>query len=142
MSVDLVEDDGNFQLSGDVNTDAEIKLMEEIALLAADAAKTFKGKYSDKAIQALLLAGKYNSICLMSPTAKEYFVEAATGFHRCPMCQFYYCETESCKECPLSDGQDIYCGHNYNNLLYSMMNGSQVDVFFNVSFFVKKILKR
>ena len=142
MSVGSFDEDTNFQLSGDANTDAEVRLMEEIALLAADAAKTFRGKYSDKAIQALLLSGKYCSISMMSPVAKEYFVEYATGYHRCPMCQFYYLENESCIDCPLSDGETSYCGPNYQNLLYSMMGGSQVDVFLNVSFFIKRILSR
>ena len=140
MCTDLSEDDGRYLESEDASMVAELQLMEEISLLAADAARTFKGKYSDKAIQSLLLAGKYISISSMSPCSREYFVERATGYHRCPMCVFYYLESENCEDCPMSDGEIDSCGATYQKLLYAMINGSQVDVLINLSIFLDRIM--
>lgn len=140
MSTCESEEDEKYPESEDASTVAELRLMEEISLLAAEAARTFKGRYSDKAIQSLLLAGKYVSISMLSPCTKEYFVEYATGYHRCPMCVFYYLENKSCSGCPLSDGEETSCGSGYHRLLYAMMNGSSVDVLFSLGLFLDRIL--
>lgn len=113
-----------------------------IAQLSVDCINTFRDKYPDNILQAFTFTGKYMTIAALDKTHR-YDISTITKAELCPLCQIHFYKNEKCKECVLYDGSVLFgCGNKYNAVKNAAQTGTFIDVAFNISKIVGKILNK